>query len=84
VSVHYVTLNALDVIVGLVGPGTEVGEDTVPEGKLGVVLRTASDTVVVIGTAQQLRERVYDGLSAPIPADVPLTDGDEPTYGMHH
>jgi hypothetical protein len=74
-------LNAPDTTVRLV---SHVDDEDVPEGKLGVVLRTASDTVVVIGTAQQLRERVYDGLSAPIPADVPLTDGDEPTYGMHH
>jgi hypothetical protein len=67
-------MDVLDVTPTLVGPGEEIGEDTVPEGKVALVLGSNSDTVAIIGTVQQLRERVYEGLTLPIPAGVALVD----------
>lgn len=75
-STHIVGMDALDVIVTLAGPGTVIGEDAVPEGKIAVVLSTPSDQVVVTGTPQQLRERVLDGFSLPVPDGVDLFDRD--------
>lgn len=72
----YLTIDAQDLVPELVGPGTTVGEDTVPEGKLGLVFGTNGDVVLVIGTPQQLRQRVYEGLSLPVPANVPLFDSE--------
>jgi hypothetical protein len=47
----------------------------VDEGKLAVVLSTVGGVnVYVEGTAQTLRELVEVGLSAPVPAGVPLFD----------
>jgi hypothetical protein len=73
-SKHMVGMDALDVVLRLAGPGEQLGEDTVPEGKVALVIETASDVAIVQGTVQQLRERVMDGLVLPIPADVPLVD----------
>lgn len=73
-----VFMNAEDVTLSLVGPGsrfvTPEGHAEVPDGKVGLVIHRGTDVVVVTGTAQQLRERVLDGLSLPVPADVPLFD----------
>jgi hypothetical protein len=76
-SKHTVVMDALDVVLTLHGPGTALGtdaDDVVPEGKAGLVIETASDAVYVIGTPQQLRERVVEGLSLPVPAGVALFD----------
>lgn len=74
-SIRYVTMDALDAVLRLAGPGEEIGEDTVPEGKVALVIETrSSDAVAVIGTPQQLRQHVLDGLTLPVPADVPLFD----------
>lgn len=72
------TLNVQDTTLQLVAPGTSVGGgEAVPEGKLGILLRTLHDEVLVIGTASQLRAAVFSGMTAPIPADVPLFDDDD-------
>ena len=71
---RYTTMSATSLDLQLVGPGTVVGEDTVPEGMCGLVLSENDDALLVIGSAQQLRDRVYDGLCLPIPADAPLVD----------
>lgn len=76
-SKHIVGMTALDTTVRIAGPGEVVGEDAVPAGQIAVVIETASDVVVIEGTPQTLRHLVFDGLTAPIPADVPLND-DEP------
>jgi hypothetical protein len=70
----WLTLDAQDVVPTLVGPGGEIGEDTVPEGKVAVVIGSNGDNVAIIGTPQQLRDRVIDGLTLPVPAGVPLVD----------
>ena len=75
-----IVVNAQDVVLSLHGPGTSPGADEdsiIPEGKAGLVIRSNGDTVVVIGTPQQLRERVAEGLSLPIPDGVPLFDGED-------
>lgn len=73
-----IQINAADTAVSLVGPGTQMVTQPVPAGQLAVVLSTVDGTnVYVYGTAQTLRDQVLAGLSAPIPADVPLFD-DEP------
>lgn len=69
-------LNADDVTVQLVGPGTPVGEDTVAEGKGAVVIADREHTIFVEGTLQTLRGLAFEGLSAPIPAGAPLFDGE--------
>jgi hypothetical protein len=76
-SKHYVGMDALDVILRLAGPGETFGEDTVPEGKVALVIETPSDAVIVEGTPQQLRDRVIEGLGLPVPAGVPLFDTEE-------
>lgn len=70
----YLTIDAQDVVLDLVGPGTVVGEDTVPDGKVGLVFGANGDTVLVVGTPQQLRSHVLHGFSLPVPANVPLFD----------
>lgn len=78
-SIRFVSMNVLDATLSLVGPGEEIGEDTVPEGEVALVIGCGIDAVAVIGTPQQLRERVYEGLSLPVPAGVSLVDA-EPNW----
>lgn len=75
-SARFVTMDAQDITLTLAGPGEQVGEDTVPGGKVGLVIGCNSDAVVVIGTAQQLRDRVYEGFGLPVPDGVPLVDAE--------
>lgn len=70
----YLTIDAQDVVLELVAPGTTVGEDTVPEGKVGLTFGANGDTVLVIGTPQQLRTRVVEGFGLPVPDGVSLFD----------
>lgn len=76
-SIRFVSMNVLDSTLSLVGPGEEIGEDVVPEGKVALVIGCGSDAVAVIGTPQQLRDRVYEGFGLPVPAGVPLVDVEE-------
>lgn len=73
-SIRFVTMNALDTSVTLAGPGETIGEDTVPEGKIAVVVGSNDDAVAVIGTPQQLRSLVFTGMTSPVPPGVPLVD----------
>jgi hypothetical protein len=72
----HVRIDAQDATIELVGPHTYVDGDLapVPTGKVGLVIRAQGDTVLVVGTPQQLRQHVLDGLTLPVPADVPLFD----------
>jgi hypothetical protein len=75
-----IQLNANDVAVSLIGPGEFMHTSAVPEGQVAVVLSSVGGhNVYVYGTAQTLRSLVSDGLSAPVPADVPLFDYDRST-----
>lgn len=67
-------MDAQDIVLSLAAPGLTLGHDTVPEGKVALVIGAGSDTIVIEGTPQQLRERVVDGLSLPVPDGVPLFD----------
>lgn len=72
-----IVMQAADVVLSLHAPGTSPGADEdsiVPDGKLGLRIQSGTDAVIVVGTAQQLRERVYEGFQLPVPADVPLVD----------
>jgi len=73
-SIRFVSMDVLDTTLTLAGPGEEIGEDFVPEGKVALVIGSGSDAVAVIGTPQQLRQRVEDGFSLPVPAGVELFD----------
>lgn len=77
------TMSALDVTLRLIGPGAgipgtsglqPVGSDLVPLDNVGLVIASGTDTVTVVGTPQQLRGLVLDGLSLDIPEGVPLVD----------
>ena len=70
----WITMDVRDVTPTLYGPGEAIGEDTVPEGKCALVIGANGDNVAVIGTPEQLRERVAFGLTLPIPAGVELFD----------
>jgi hypothetical protein len=70
-----IQINGSDVAVSLVGPGTFMATEAVPEGKAAVVLSSVGgETVYVYGTLQTLRDLVSEGLTAPIPNGVPLFD----------
>lgn len=74
-----VHMDAQDITLQLVGPGTRwenaAGDvEAVPEGKVGLVIQSQFDSVMVTGTPQQLREQVYTGFALPLPDDVPLVD----------
>lgn len=73
-SKHMVGMDALDVVLRLAAPGEVLGEDTVPEGKVALIIESPSDALVVTGTPQQLRSLVYDGFSLPVPDGVALVD----------
>lgn len=75
----HISINAQDVTLELVGPGVYVDGDLppVPQGKAGLVIRAQGDTVLVVGTPQQLRQQVMEGFGLPVPADVPLFDTEE-------
>jgi len=70
----WISMDVLDVTPTLVGPGEAIGEDVVPEGKCALVIGANGDSVAVIGTPQQLRERVAFGLQLPVPHGVELFD----------
>ena len=70
----WITMDVLDVTPTLYGPGEAIGEDTVPDGKCAVVIGSNGDAVAIIGTPQQLRERVAFGLTLPVPDGVELFD----------
>lgn len=72
-------MDAQDVTLSLMGPGaTFVAQDgsdgVVPDGKLALVVHSVNHALVVVGTPQQLRQHVYDGLCLPVPDGVPLVD----------
>jgi hypothetical protein len=70
-----VGVNAPDVTLRLVGPGED---DEVPAGHVDLVITDHASMIEVhvVGTPQTLRSLVWDGLSLPIPAGVPLVDED--------
>lgn len=71
----HIQLNANDVAVSLVGPGTQMVDSVVPDGQAAVVLSgVGGHNVYVYGTAETLRSLVEVGLSAPVPDGVPLYD----------
>lgn len=78
-----IVISALDVTLQLLGPGESVGNhvglqptgfDLVPLDKVALVINAPGVEVAIIGTPQQLRERVEDGLNLPVPAGVSLFD----------
>jgi hypothetical protein len=75
----HIRLDAQDVTLDLVGPHTYVDGDLppVPAGKVGLVIRAEGDTVLVVGTPQQLRQQVLTGFTLPVPDGVRLYDVEE-------
>lgn len=73
-------MDVQDTTLGLVGPGATVGEHTVPADKVGLVITSTvtGDQVLVIGTPQQLRDSVVDGMCLPVPDGVALVDAEHP------
>lgn len=74
-SKHTVGMDALDIVLSLQGPGTDLGDgDVVPAGQVALVIETRTDAVFVTGTPQQLRQHILDGLALPVPDGVSLVD----------
>lgn len=65
----HIQLNAQDVVLGLT-PGNS-------PTTVCLTITAGTNLVVIEGTPQQLRQRVLDGFSLPVPADVPLFDAEE-------
>lgn len=74
-----VHMDAMDVTLELLAPGAHFASshgtfDTVPEGRVGLLIQTGTVSALIVGTPQQLRDRVIDGLHLDVPAGVPLVD----------
>lgn len=84
--------DVMDTTLELLGPGTHTSltqvepgahvtaEIVVPEGKVALVINALQgrDVVAFIGTPQQLRDSVVDGMCLPVPDGVDLVDAEHP------
>ena len=69
-------LYAQDAVLGLLGPDDPADHNggLVNRGNVALTITAGANVVVIEGTPQQLRERVIEGFSLPIPAGVALFD----------
>lgn len=83
-SIHVEWAHANGVTLSLVGKGAIMPDgQLVDHGDLALVIEYDGDRMLVVeGTAQQLRERVYEGLSLPIPAGAPIVDVPDTIEGV--